>query len=163
VSDREYDVIVIGAGPSGENVGDRARRGGLSVAVVESELAGGECSYWACVPSKALLRPPAALAAARAVDGARQAVTGELAAGAVLARRTRFTHGWVDDSGQVAWLERAGLELIRGRGRLAGERRVEVADQDGGIVTVTARHAVVIATGSTAAIPPMSRCGRTSA
>jgi dihydrolipoamide dehydrogenase len=155
MSDREYDVVVIGAGPAGENVADRARRGGLSAVVVESELVGGECSYWACVPSKALLRPLAALAAARAVDGARQAVTGELSAEAVLARRTRFTSGWVDDSRQVAWLEREGIELIRGRGRLAGDRRVEVCDQDGGIITVAARHAVVIATGSTAAMPPI--------
>src|SRR5260370_35918894 len=105
-----------------------AGRGGLSVVVVESELVGGECSYWAYVPSKALLRPLAALAAARAVDGARQAVTGELSAGAVPARRTRFTSGWVDDSGQGAGPDREGIELIRGRGRLAGERRVEVAD-----------------------------------
>src|ERR1700730_1924307 len=123
MSDQEYDVVVIGAGPSGENVADRAHRGGLSAAVVESELVGGECSDWACVPSKALLRPAAALAAARAVDGARQAVTGELDVGAVLARRTRFTHGWTDDSGQVAWLDRAGTELIRARGRLAGGRK----------------------------------------
>src|SRR5580693_3551249 len=120
MSDQEYDVVVIGAGPSGENVADRVRRGGLSVVVVESELVGGECTYWACVPSKALLRPPAALAAARAVDGARQAATGDLAVEAVLDRRTRFTHGWVDDSSQVAWLERKGIGLIRGRGRLAG-------------------------------------------
>jgi dihydrolipoamide dehydrogenase len=155
MSDREYDVVVIGAGPAGENVADRARRGGLSAVVVESELVGGECSYWACVPSKALLRPLAALAAARAVDGARQAVTGELAAEAVLARRTRFTSGWVDDSRQVAWLEREGIELIRGRGRLAGDRRVEVCDQDGGTTALAARHAVVIATGSTAAMPPI--------
>jgi dihydrolipoamide dehydrogenase len=155
MSDAEYDVIVIGAGPAGENVADRARRGGLSAAVVESELVGGECSYWACVPSKALLRPPAVLAAALAVDGARQAVTGKLAAGAVLARRTRFTGGWVDDSSQVAWLDRAGIELIRGRGRLAGDHRVEVVGPDCGTITVAARHAVVIATGSTAAIPPI--------
>src|SRR6185437_17085028 len=87
MSEQEYDVIVIGAGPTGETVADRARRGGLSVAVTESELVGGHCSYWACIPSKALLRPAAALAAARAVDGARQAVTGELDAAAVLARR----------------------------------------------------------------------------
>jgi pyruvate/2-oxoglutarate dehydrogenase complex dihydrolipoamide dehydrogenase (E3) component len=155
MSDQEYDVVVIGAGPSGENVADRAHRGGLSAAVVESELVGGECSYWACVPSKALLRPAAALAAARAVDGARQAVTGELDVGAVLARRTRFTHGWADDSGQVAWLDRVGTELIRGRGRLAGDRKVEVVGPDGGTVTLAARHAVVIATGSAAAIPPI--------
>jgi pyruvate/2-oxoglutarate dehydrogenase complex dihydrolipoamide dehydrogenase (E3) component len=155
MTDQQYDVVVIGAGPSGENVAGRARRGGLSVAVVESELVGGECSYWACVPSKALLRPPAALATARAVDGARQAVTGELAAGAVLARRTRFTHGWTDDSGQVAWLEGTGSELIRGRARLAGDRTVEVASPDGGTLTLAARHAVVIATGSAPAIPPI--------
>jgi pyruvate/2-oxoglutarate dehydrogenase complex dihydrolipoamide dehydrogenase (E3) component len=159
MSDQEYDVVVIGAGPTGENVADRARRGGLSVAVVESELAGGECSYWACIPSKALLRPPAALAAARAVDGARQAVTGELDVAAVLARRTKFTHNWSDDSGQVKWVEGTGSTLIRGRARLAGERTVEVTGPDGGPaggrVTVTARRAVVIATGSAAAIPPV--------
>ncbi len=155
MSDQEYDVVVIGAGPSGENVADRARRGGLSAVVVESELVGGECSYWACVPSKALLRPAAALAAARAVDGARQAVTGDLAAGAALARRTRFTHGWVDDSAQVAWLDRKRIALIRGRGRLAGDRKVEVTGAGGDTTTLAARHAVVIATGSAAAIPPI--------
>jgi dihydrolipoamide dehydrogenase len=155
MSDQEYDVVVIGAGPPGENVAGRARRGGLSVAVVESELVGGECSYWACVPSKALLRPLAALAAARAVDGARQAVTGELDAGAVLARRTRFTGGWTDDSGQVAWVEGTGSALIRGHARLAGERRVEVTAPDGGTITLTVRQAVVLAVGSTAAIPPV--------
>ena len=155
MSDQEYDVVVIGAGPSGENVADRVRRGGLSAAVVESELVGGECSYWACVPSKALLRPPAALTAARAVAGAQQAITGDLAAEAVLARRTRFTHGWVDDSSQVAWLDRKGLTLIRGRARLAGDHKVEVTDPDGDTTTLAVRHAVVIATGSTAAIPPI--------
>jgi pyruvate/2-oxoglutarate dehydrogenase complex dihydrolipoamide dehydrogenase (E3) component len=159
MSDQEYDVVVIGAGPTGENVADRARRGGLSVAVVESELAGGECSYWACIPSKALLRPAAALAAARAVGGARQAVTGELDVAAVLARRTKFTHNWSDDSGQVKWIEGTGSTLIRGRARLTGERTVEVTGPDGGpdgdTVTVTARRAVVVATGSAAAIPPV--------
>jgi dihydrolipoamide dehydrogenase len=155
MSDQEYDVVVIGAGPTGENVADRARRGGLSVAVIESELAGGECSYWACVPSKALLRPAAALAAARAVGGARQAVTGELDVAAVLARRTKFTHGWSDDSGQVKWLEGTGSTLVRGQARLAGERTVEVTGPDGGTAIVTARRAVVIATGSAAAIPPV--------
>jgi pyruvate/2-oxoglutarate dehydrogenase complex dihydrolipoamide dehydrogenase (E3) component len=155
MSDQEYDVVVIGAGPTGENVADRARRGGLSVAVTESELVGGECSYWACIPSKALLRPAAALAAARAVGGARQAVTGELDVAAVLARRTKFTHGWSDDSGQVKWLDRTGSTLVRGAARLAGERTVEVTKPDGGTVTLTARHAVVVATGSAAAIPPV--------
>jgi pyruvate/2-oxoglutarate dehydrogenase complex dihydrolipoamide dehydrogenase (E3) component len=153
MSEQEYDVVVIGAGPVGENVADRARRGGLSVAVAEAELAGGECSYWACIPSKALLRPAAALAAARAVDGARQAVTGELDVAAVLARRTRFTHGWSDDSGQVKWLEGTGSRLVRGHARLAGERTVEITGPDGGTITLTARHAVVVAAGSAAAIP----------
>ncbi|HEY2264066.1 MAG TPA: NAD(P)/FAD-dependent oxidoreductase [Streptosporangiaceae bacterium] len=155
MSDQEYDVVVIGAGPTGENVADRARRGGLSVAVVESELAGGECSYWACIPSKALLRPAAALAAARAVGGARQAVTGELDVAAVLARRTTFTHGWSDDSGQVKWVEGTGATFVRGHARLAGERAVEVTGPDGAVVTLAARRAVVIATGSAAAIPPV--------
>ncbi len=154
MSDQECDVVVIGAGPAAENVADRVCRGGLSAVVVESELVGGECSYWACVPSKAMLRPPAALTAARSVDGARQAVTGDLDAASVLARRTRFTNGWSDQNGGAAWLEQAGIELIRGRGRLAGERRVEV-DQTGDSVDLLARQAVVVATGSTAAIPPI--------
>jgi dihydrolipoamide dehydrogenase len=155
MSDQEYDVVVIGAGPAGENVADRARRGGLSVAVAESELAGGECSYWACIPSKALLRPAAALAAARAVGGARQAVTGELDVAAVLARRTKFTHGWSDDSGQVKWVEGTGSTFVRGHARLAGQRTVEVTGPDGTTVTLAARRAVVVATGSAAAIPPV--------
>jgi dihydrolipoamide dehydrogenase len=154
MSDQECDVIVIGTGPAGENVADRVCRGGLSVVVIESELVGGECSNWACVPSKAMLRPSAALMAARSVDGARQAVTGDLDATSVLSRRTLFTHGWSDQDGGAAWLRQAGLELIRGRGRLAGERRVEV-DQEDGSAALIARNAVVIATGSTAAIPPI--------
>src|ERR1700733_1122920 len=99
-----YDVIVLGAGPTGENVADRAVRGGLRTVIVESELVGGECSYWACMPSKALLRPVAALAEARAVAGSREAVGPRaLDAAAVLARRDSFTSHWQDD-GQVRWL-----------------------------------------------------------
>ena len=97
---RAYDVVVIGAGPAGENVADRAVRGGLTCAVVEAELVGGECSYWACMPSKALLRPVELLAAARRVPGLP---TGRLDPAAVLARRDAFTSGW-DDGGQVKWL-----------------------------------------------------------
>jgi dihydrolipoamide dehydrogenase len=148
----DWDVIVLGAGSTGENVADRAHRGGLSTLVVESELVGGDCSYWACMPSKALLRPSEALDAARAVGGAAQAVTGSLDVSAVLARRDSFTSHW-DDAGQVGWLDGAGLSLLRGHARLAGERRVEVTGQDGTSVTLTARHAVAVCTGSRARIP----------
>ncbi|MBM2619356.1 NAD(P)/FAD-dependent oxidoreductase [Actinoplanes sp. LDG1-06] len=147
-----YDVVVIGAGPVGENVADRAVQGGLSVAIVERELVGGECSYWACMPTKALLRSTSALRAARQVPGAREAVTGTLDATAVLARRDSFASHWKDD-GQVSWLESAGIELYRGQGRISGERMVEVTGADGVVTTLTARHAVVVATGSSALLP----------
>src|SRR5215471_18911863 len=103
-----YDVIVIGAGPTGENVADRAVRGGLTAAIVESELVGGECSYWACMPSKALLRPVAAVAEAsqvRGVGGARLDVA------EVLARRDSFASDWKDE-GQVEWVKNAGIQLF---------------------------------------------------
>uniref|UniRef100_UPI0018E4E308 FAD-dependent oxidoreductase n=1 Tax=Desertihabitans aurantiacus TaxID=2282477 RepID=UPI0018E4E308 len=115
----EVDVVVIGAGPVGENVADRLVQGGLTAAVVESELVGGECSYWACMPTKALLRDAAALRAVRALPGAAAAVTGSLDATAVLERRDRFASGW-DDEGQVAWLRGAGIGLHRGHGRISG-------------------------------------------
>jgi dihydrolipoamide dehydrogenase len=140
-----YDVIVIGAGPTGENVADRAVRGGLSAVIVESELVGGECSYWACMPSKALLRPAGVVAEARAVRGVSGA---RLEPDEVLARRDSFTHDWKDD-GQVAWLNGAKIDLVRGHGRLTGERLVSVGD-----VTLTARQAVVVATGTDAFVPP---------
>ncbi|GAA0308325.1 NAD(P)/FAD-dependent oxidoreductase [Kineococcus aurantiacus] len=146
------DVVVVGAGPVGENVADRAARTGLSVVVVEKELVGGECSYWACMPSKALLRPGQALAAARRLPGAAEAVTGPLDAERVLARRTYFTSDW-DDASQVQWLESAGLTLVRGIARLAGPRRVEVAGSDGTTTVLTARQAVVLATGSVPVLP----------
>ncbi len=147
-----YDVVVIGAGPVGENVADRVVQGGLSVAIVERELVGGECSYWACMPTKALLRSGAALRAARQVPGAREAVTGDLDVAAVLARRDAFAADWRDD-GQVAWLEQVGVPLYRGHGRIAGARVVEVTGEDGATTTLTARHAVVVATGSAALVP----------
>jgi pyruvate/2-oxoglutarate dehydrogenase complex dihydrolipoamide dehydrogenase (E3) component len=150
------DVVVIGAGPVGENVADRVQRGGLRAMIVESGLVGGECSYAACIPSKALLRGPTVLDAARAVDGARQAVTGRLDAGATLARRTAFTHDWQDD-GQAEWLEGAEIELARGHGRLVGEREVEIVATagDAGSRVVHARHAVVVCTGTDPSIPPI--------
>ncbi|MEV4825189.1 NAD(P)/FAD-dependent oxidoreductase [Micromonospora sp. NPDC049274] len=148
----EYDVVVIGAGPVGENVADRVVRGGLTAAIVERELVGGECSYWACMPTKALLRSASALRAARQLPGAREAVTGELDAAAVLARRDSFASHWQDD-GQVSWLESAGIALHRGHGRISSARVVEVTGVDGVTTTLTARHAVVVATGSSALVP----------
>ncbi|QEW02334.1 dihydrolipoyl dehydrogenase family protein [Microbacterium lushaniae] len=152
MSAREYDVIVIGAGPVGENVADRAVQGGLSAVLVEAELVGGECSYWACMPSKALLRSGAALRAAQAVDGAKQAITGTLDVAAVLARRDRMVHDWNDDS-QVQWVDKAGIDLVRGHGALAGEKRVRVTADDGSVTDLVARHAVVVCTGSAALLP----------
>jgi len=147
-----YDVIVLGAGPVGENIADRAVRGGLTAVVVESELVGGECSYWACMPSKALLRPAEAVRAARQVGGAAAAVTGSLDVAAVLARRDSFTSGYSDD-GQVEWLSGAGISLVRGHGAVSGVREVTVTAADGGTTVLTARHAVAIATGSDAVVP----------
>jgi pyruvate/2-oxoglutarate dehydrogenase complex dihydrolipoamide dehydrogenase (E3) component len=142
----QYDVIVIGAGPTGENVADRAVRGGLTAAIVESELVGGECSYWACMPSKALLRPVAAVREASHVQGVEGA---RLVPADVLKRRDSFTHNWKDDS-QADWVKNAHIDLFRGHGRLAGERRVSVGETE-----LTARHAVVVATGTRAIVPPV--------
>ncbi|MBK5250330.1 MAG: NAD(P)/FAD-dependent oxidoreductase, partial [Actinomycetales bacterium] len=147
-----YDVIVIGAGSTGENVAERAVQGGLRAVVVESELVGGECSYWACMPSKALLRSGAALRAAQRTGGAAEAVTGTLDVEAVLARRTSFTSDW-DDSGQGTWLDDSGIDLVRGHGRLAGEKTVEVVADDGSVSVLVARHAVALSTGTRAVVP----------
>ncbi|MGI5441162.1 dihydrolipoyl dehydrogenase family protein [Streptomyces shenzhenensis] len=147
-----YDVVVLGAGPVGQNVADRARAAGLSVAVVERELVGGECSYWACIPSKALLRPVIAVADARRVDGARQAVTGRLDTDGVFARRNRYVADW-DDSGQARRVKSIGADLYRGQGRLDGPRRVTVTRDDGARRRLTARHAVAVATGSRPVLP----------
>jgi pyruvate/2-oxoglutarate dehydrogenase complex dihydrolipoamide dehydrogenase (E3) component len=149
-----YDVVVLGAGPAGENLADRAHAAGLSVVIVERELVGGECSYWACMPSKALLRPVAAVHDALRVDGARQAVSGDLDVAAVLARRDEFAAHW-NDEGQVSWLRDAGIDFVRGHGRIAGARRVTVTMPDGGTRSLTARHAVAICSGSRAALPPV--------
>jgi pyruvate/2-oxoglutarate dehydrogenase complex dihydrolipoamide dehydrogenase (E3) component len=143
MADETYDVIVIGAGPTGENVADRAIRGGLTAAIVEAELVGGECSYWACMPSKALLRPADVVAEAGAVRGVAGA---RLNPAEVLARRDSFAHGWKDDS-QVEWLTGAKIDLFRGHGRIAGERLVTVGE-----VSLHARQAVVIATGTRAVV-----------
>ena len=151
----QFDVVVIGGGPAGENIAGRCVDCGASIAVVEAELLGGECSYWACIPSKALLRPGEALAEVRRVPGAAAAVTGELDVDAALAWRDDLTSHW-DDASQARWLEKAGGVLVRGRGRLVGERRVDVELPDGaGVRRLEARQAVVVATGSAAAVPPI--------
>jgi len=149
VSERSFDVIVMGAGPAGEVVAGRLGEAGLAVAVVEAELVGGECSFYACMPSKALLRPAQALAELRRVPGAAEAVTGPLDVAVALQRRDEVIHD-LDDSGAVPWLESRGIELVRGHGRLDGERRVRV----GGDVLV-AERAVIVATGSSALVPPI--------
>ena len=142
----EYDVLVIGAGPAGENVADRAVRQGLTAAIIESELAGGECSYWACMPSKALLRPVAAVDEARHVEGVQGAT---LDPAGVLDRRDSFASSWKDD-GQVKWLAGARIDLYRGHGRLTGPKAVSTSQAE-----LRARHAVAVATGSDALIPPV--------
>jgi dihydrolipoamide dehydrogenase len=151
---QEYDVIVIGAGAVGENAADRVVKAGLSAALVESDLIGGECSYWACMPSKALLRGSEILAEARAVPGAAQALTGSQDVDKTLERRNGFTSNWSDE-GQAKWVASAGIELFRGTGRLAGPKLVEVEGKDRGITTLSARHAVIVATGSSASLPPI--------
>jgi dihydrolipoamide dehydrogenase len=150
-----WDVIVIGGGPAGENAAQYAIQGSERTAViVEAELLGGECSYWACIPSKALLRPVELLDAARALPGLAETLTGSLDVEAALARRdAKISH--LDDSGQLEWAHGVGVDVVRGRGRLSGERSVEVTSADGDVRTLRARHAVVIATGSSATIPPV--------
>jgi dihydrolipoamide dehydrogenase len=147
---REVDLVVIGAGTVGENVADRAVQGGLSVALVEAELVGGECSYWACMPSKALLRAGAVTRAARSVRGA--APVGDVDPAAAFARRDAIAHDW-DDTSQVEWATGAGIDVVRGHGRLAGERRVIVTAPNGVETEFVARHAVAVATGSASLLP----------
>lgn len=153
-ADQTYDVIVLGAGSTGENVASTAVQGGLSAAIVESELVGGECSYWACMPSKALLRGTEVLGEARAVSGADAAVTGTQDVDATLARRTSFTSNW-DDASQVTWVDSAGIALLRGQGRLDGEKTVVVTADDGTTTRLIARQAVAVCTGSQAKVPPL--------
>jgi dihydrolipoamide dehydrogenase len=143
----QYDVIVIGAGAIGENVADRTVQGGLTTLIVEAELVGGECSYWACMPSKTLLRSGIVYRAAQKVGGAREAIIGELDVAAVFARRDSIIHNW-DDTSQVDWLKGAGIDLVRGWARITGEREVTVGD-----TVYTARHAVCVSTGSAALLP----------
>jgi dihydrolipoamide dehydrogenase len=149
MTEQSYDAIVLGAGPAGEVVAGRLAEGGWKVAIVEKDLVGGECSYYACMPSKALLRPADVLAEARRVPGVPVGDDAELDPAAVLARRDRVIHG-EDDSGQLPWLEERDIDLYRGAGRFVGEGRIEVGD-----ATISASRAVIVATGSGAAMPPI--------
>jgi pyruvate/2-oxoglutarate dehydrogenase complex dihydrolipoamide dehydrogenase (E3) component len=143
-----YDALVIGAGPVGQVCAGELADGGMSVAIAERELVGGECSYWACIPSKTLLRPGEALEAAREAPGAREAVTGSLELGPALEWRDFMTSSW-DDTGAVGWLDDKGIDLLRGEAKVAGTGQVTVGSE------TYETERIVIATGSSPVIPPI--------
>src|SRR4051812_23924087 len=143
-----YDAIVVGAGPAGEVCAGELADGGMRTAIVERELVAGECSYWACIPSKTLLRPGEAGGGAREASGAAEAGTGSVHAESALEYRNYMVSDY-DDSGQVKWLDDMGIELFRGEARLTGKGRVTVGDQE------LEADRIVIATGSDPIFPPI--------
>lgn len=149
MSIHEFDVVVIGAGPAGEVFAGQSADAGLRTALVEQHLVAGECSYYACMPSKALLRPGEVLDEGRRMAGVKQMLGGSLDAEAVLARRDEVIHN-LDDSSQLQWLQDREIELFRGSGVICGEREVRIGEE-----VLVARRAVAIATGSSASIPPV--------
>ena len=150
----EWDVIVIGGAPPGENAAQYAiQESGLDAVIVEAELVGGECSYWACMPSKGLLRPVDVIDLARHTPGVKEGMSGVgLDVKAVFAKRDSIVNQ-LDDASQVQWCINTGIDVIRGYARLAGEKTVEITKPDGSTRTITARHAVVLDTGSSALVP----------
>jgi pyruvate/2-oxoglutarate dehydrogenase complex dihydrolipoamide dehydrogenase (E3) component len=148
-----FDVVVVGGGPAGEVAAGRLAGAGLEVALVEDDVVGGECSFYACMPSKALLRPQEVLREIHRIPGAAEAVTGELDVQAALDRRDEVIHD-LDDSSMLPWLEDRGIKLFRGFGILAGEKRVDVEDHQ-----LEARRAVILSGGTRAALPPIEGLG----
>lgn len=151
-TDVDVDVLVLGGGPVGENLAQYAVEGGLTAAIVEAERYGGECSYWACIPSKALLRPVTVVATSTQLQGVTAA---GIDRDALLARRDTWVSHY-DDTGQYDWVEDTGITPVRGHGRLVGEREVVVTGEEG-TRRLRARRAVVIATGSEPFVPPPYR------
>lgn len=148
---QEFDVIVLGAGPVGETLAGKVAAEGLRTAIVEHDLVGGDCAYYACKPSKALLRPIEVAANTQQLQGLDSS---RVIPEALISRRDALVSNY-DDSGQKQTLEAAGITVVRGHGRLHGERTVEVDGSDSTTHTLHAESAVVITTGTTANIPPV--------